>query len=250
MKSIVVWFGIATISLLLAACDDGSNFAPVMDLTANQPIPKTGQHQVKQGETLYEVAWRYGLDYRELAVRNQVRAPYKLHSGQTVYLKDKQTPSQPQAQSLIKPKVKLVTVESKPSLFHPEEEVAAREPNEKLSAWKWPTKGKVIIPFSVSHKGINITGVEGQAVLASASGKVVYAGHGLSGYGNLIIIKHNNLFLSAYAHNQRLLVKEGQWVRQGQKIAEMGRTGTDKVMLHFEIRKAGKAIDPGRLLNT
>jgi lipoprotein NlpD len=248
MKSIVV-FGIVAISLLLTACDDGANFAPVMDLTANQPIPKTGKHQVKQGETLYEVAWRYGLDYRELAVRNQVRAPYKLHSGQTVYLKDKQNSVQPLAQPLIAPK-KLIAVNSTPALFHPEEEIAVREPNEKVSAWKWPTKGKVIIPFSVSHKGINIAGAAGQTVFASAAGKVVYAGHGLSGYGNLIIIKHNNLYLSAYAHNQRILVKEGQWVRQGQKIAEMGRTGTDKVMLHFEIRKAGKAIDPGRLLNT
>ena len=110
--------------------------------------------------------------------------------------------------------------------------------------WIWPTKGKLLEGFSESTKGIDIAGKPGQAVTASAAGKVVYSGAGLRGYGKLIIIKHNNTYLSAYAHNNKLLVKEGQTVAKGQKIAEMGNTDASLVKLHFEIRKNGKPVDP------
>ncbi len=110
--------------------------------------------------------------------------------------------------------------------------------------WIWPTKGKVLENFSESAKGIDIAGKQGQAVSASAAGKVVYSGAGLRGYGRLIIIKHNNTYLSAYAHNNKLLVTEGQTVTKGQKIAEMGTTDANPVRLHFEIRKNGKPVDP------
>jgi len=116
--------------------------------------------------------------------------------------------------------------------------------------WIWPAKGKVVTGFSeaTSLKGIDIAGASGQAVAASAGGKVVYAGTGLRGYGKLIIIKHNGTFLSAYAHNKEILVKEGQQVTRGQKIAEMGNTDADQVKLHFEIRRQGKPVDPLRYL--
>jgi lipoprotein NlpD len=110
--------------------------------------------------------------------------------------------------------------------------------------WIWPTKGKLLDGFSEATKGIDIAGKPGQAVTAAAAGKVVYSGAGLRGYGKLIIIKHNNTYLSAYAHNDKILVKEGQTVTKGQKIAEMGSTDTDLVKLHFEIRKNGKPVDP------
>ena len=117
--------------------------------------------------------------------------------------------------------------------------------------WAMPTKGKVIGEYSESanRKGVDFAGVKGQPVLASASGKVVYSGSGLRGYGKLVIIKHNKIFLSAYAHNEQLLVKEGQNVTRGQKIAEMGNTDADQVKLHFEIRKFGKPVDPAKFLN-
>lgn len=117
--------------------------------------------------------------------------------------------------------------------------------------WAMPTKGKVIGEYSESanRKGVDIAGVKGQPVLASASGKVVYSGSGLRGYGKLVIIKHNKTFLSAYAHNEQILVKEGQSVTRGQKIAEMGNTDADQVKLHFEIRKFGKPVDPAKFLN-
>ncbi len=116
--------------------------------------------------------------------------------------------------------------------------------NQSDTEWIWPTTGKVLSSFSKNSKGVKIAGQAGQAILASAAGEVVYSGHGLRGYGNLIIIKHNNTFLSAYAHNSKILVKEGEAVVKGQKIAEMGNTDTDITQLHFEIRKNGKPVDP------
>ena len=112
----------------------------------------------------------------------------------------------------------------------------------------WPAKGKVLSPFSETSKGMDIAGRKGAPVLAASSGRVVYAGSGLRGYGKLIIIKHNNTWLSAYAHNDNILVKEQQDVRKGQKIAEMGQTDADQVKLHFEVRREGKPVDPAKIL--
>jgi len=116
--------------------------------------------------------------------------------------------------------------------------------------WIWPAKGKVVAPYSdtANLKGIDIAGTAGEPVVASAAGKVVYAGTGLRGYGKLVIVKHNKTWLSAYAHNKDILVKEGQLVTKGQKIAEMGNTDSDQVKLHFEIRRLGKPVDPTRYL--
>ena len=126
---------------------------------------------------------------------------------------------------------------------------AADEEDDRLE-WLWPANGKIVTGFSdtANLKGIDIAGKAGQPVIASAAGKVVYAGTGLRGYGKLVIVKHNNTFLSAYAHNKDLLVKEGQQVTRGQKIAEMGNTDSDEVKLHFEIRKLGKPVDPIKYL--
>ena len=115
--------------------------------------------------------------------------------------------------------------------------------------WIWPAQGSLIAGFDeAKNKGLDIGGKAGDAVLAAADGRVVYAGAGLRGYGNLIILKHNNTYLTAYAHNQTLLVKEDQSVQKGQKIAEMGNSDADRVKLHFEIRRQGKPVDPARYL--
>lgn len=121
---------------------------------------------------------------------------------------------------------------------------ADKAANQPDAEWIWPTTGKLLSSFSKNSKGVKISGQVGQPIVASAAGEVVYSGHGLRGYGNLIIIKHNNTFLSAYAHNSKILVKEGEAVTKGQKIAEMGNTDTDTIQLHFEIRKHGKPVDP------
>jgi lipoprotein NlpD len=114
--------------------------------------------------------------------------------------------------------------------------------------WMWPVKGKVIQPFSELTKGTDIGGRKGTPIVAAASGKVIYAGDGVRGYGKLVIIKHNNVWVSAYAHNDKLLVEDRQEVRKGQKIAEMGQSDTDQVKLHFELRREGKPVDPARIL--
>jgi lipoprotein NlpD len=117
--------------------------------------------------------------------------------------------------------------------------------------WRWPASGRVLVPFNGNNglnKGIDIDGNLGQPVLAAAAGEVVYAGSGLRGYGKLLIIKHNQNYLSAYAHNQRLLVQEGDVVKMGQRVADMGSSGTDRVKLHFEIRRDGTPVDPMRYL--
>jgi lipoprotein NlpD len=126
---------------------------------------------------------------------------------------------------------------------------AARTGDDAID-WAWPAAGTIATPFDEARgvKGLSILGKVGDPVLAAADGRVVYAGSGLRGYGNLVIVKHNNTFLTAYAHNQTLLVKEEQAVRRGQKIAEMGSSDADQVKLHFEIRRLGKPVDPARLL--
>jgi lipoprotein NlpD len=134
-----------------------------------------------------------------------------------------------------------------PSAAPPQPEKPAGTDREEVD-WIWPTKGKVLSPFSESTKGVDIAGRKGAPVLAAASGRVVYAGAGLRGYGKLVIIKHNDTWLSAYAHNDNILVKEQQDVRKGQKIAEMGSTDADQVKLHFEVRRQGKPVDPAKVL--
>ena len=128
---------------------------------------------------------------------------------------------------------------------------ASKPTNDKVSKWLWPTKGRVIKNFSVGeqgNKGIDIAGQRGQPIVSTAGGTVVYSGNALRGYGNLVIVKHNDNYLSAYAHNDRLLVSEGQSVKQGQKIATMGSSGAKSVRLHFEIRYQGKSVNPKRYL--
>jgi lipoprotein NlpD len=129
----------------------------------------------------------------------------------------------------------------------PEPEKSTGTDNEDVD-WIWPVKGKVLAPFTETTKGMDIAGKKGAPVLAAAAGRVVYAGVGLRGYGKLVIIKHNNTWLSAYAHNDNILVKEQQDVKKGQKIAEMGATDSDQVMLHFEVRRQGKPVDPAKYL--
>jgi len=149
----------------------------------------------------------------------------------------------------IKPETKAeAKLESKPEAKP--ETVATVDDEEDALEWAMPTKGKVVADFSeaANRKGIDISGKQGQAILASAPGKVVYSGSGLRGYGKLIIIKHNKTFLSAYAHNDQVLVKEGQTITRGQKIAEMGNTDADQVKLHFEVRRLGKPVDPAKYL--
>lgn len=224
MLSRILVLVLITSSLL--SCATGKVYAPVSEVSFIDCIPKKGYHKVIKHDTLYSIAWRYGLDYRFLVEINHIAPPYAIFPGQLIYLQNnkKRIPLKSIKQS------KRTHVEKEPTL--------------RVSHWSWPTKGRVIGNFSAMNKGLNIFGKPGQAIHASAPGKVVYSGNGLRAYGNLIIIKHNTEWFSAYAHNQRLLVKERQWVKRGEKIAEMGKTGSVHPMLHFEIRKGGRPVNP------
>lgn len=241
---------IILITVLLSACSTTYK-APIADRSRSN-----GQyHHVQRGETVYSIAWVHGLDYRELASWNGITRSYAIFPGQKLRLKAP-TRKKVISKKYTRPVTKRTPVKSTHKSTRPVRNTKApstlkHKKKQKAAGtfkhWLWPTKGAIIREFSKNDsgkKGIAISGRSGQRVIATAPGKIVYSGQGLLRYGKLIIIKHNNTYLSAYAHNRRLLVKEGSIVRQGQQIAEMGRTGTDRTMLHFEIRKNGKPVNP------
>ncbi|QWD99647.1 peptidoglycan DD-metalloendopeptidase family protein [Polynucleobacter sp. JS-Mosq-20-D10] len=207
----------------------------------NEPTPP-GYYRVKRGDTLARIALDNGQSPRDLAQWNNLSNPNLIEVGDLVLVK-------PPANSkmTVKPIAKTASDLPKtdtPRLEDPKAEPAKEvvaEPGIRLS---WPAKGKVTDDFSEKTKGIDIAGKLGEPVTAASEGKVVYAGNSLRGYGNLVIIKHDNTYLTAYAHNRTLLVKEGDTVKKGQKIAEMGDTDATSVKLHFELRVNGKPVNP------
>ena len=218
-------------------------------------VPKS--HRVGKGESLYAIAWIYNLDYQDIAAWNTIAEPYTIYPGQQLRLFSNGQP----VSSRKTPKPNPRPQYTKPSRTHtptssPTKKVVAKprvKPRKStvkytganVKRWQWPSKGKVIGKFSKSGgKGINIQGRRGQPVISSAPGRVVYSGSGLRGYGKLIIIKHNSRYLSAYAHNQELQVGEGDIVKAGQQIAQMGNSESRVVKLHFEIRRDGKPVNP------
>lgn len=269
--------------LLLVSCADTPP-APVDDRTRARGRPATAPphydstlrpgkpYTVRAGDTLYAIAFHLGMDFRALARRNAIKPPYTIYPGQ-VLATDLRRPtktlgkkaSAPVAakKPAAKPKTPTPT-HPKPSRPQPTKPAAAPKPapavtppkrkaaplaNTPVSRWRWPSAGRVIRGYSNNlHKGIDIAGKRGAPVRAVAAGNVVYAGTGVTGYGALIIVKHNDDYLSAYGHNDTLLVAEGDRVAAGQEIARMGSTGTDSVKLHFEIRRRGKPVDPLKIL--
>ena len=192
-------------------------------------------HVVKKGDTLYSISWRYGIDAKQLARWNKIPYPYTIYPGQRLRLNSTAPTSRTTAaRSSKKPNSKKAA----------KKQVERKVKAVPIGDWRWPIKGKLLSKFSAQNNGIDIVAKEGTIVSAASSGKVVYAGSGLRGYGNLLIIKHNASYFSAYAHNRRLLVTEGSTVKAGQKIAEVGSTGTDRAKLHFEIRKDGNPVNP------
>jgi len=192
-------------------------------------------HVVRSGETLYAIAWSHGLDPRDLAAWNGLGDGSLIYPGQRLRLtgsSGKRPPSTP-AQASRAPA---------PAPARP-----APRPAVQVSGWQWPTRGSVIGAYGQTAKtesGVHIGGQRGQSIRAAAGGEVVYSGDSLPGYGNLLIIKHNADFLSAYGFNDALLVNEGQTVAAGQKIARMGQGPGQRPLLHFEIRRQGKPVNP------
>lgn len=223
---------------------------------------KPGYYSVQRGDTLVRIALDHGQNWRDLARWNQIDNPNLIEVGEVLRVSPPgeavvarpMVPGSVQGQALppigrsAGPSAAVVTpptaAASTPAALNPPAAASADD-----LPWAWPAQGQTVGLFDeAKNKGIDIAGKAGDAVLAAADGRVVYADSGLRGYGKLIILKHNNTFLTAYAHNQNLLVKEDQQVRQGQKIAEMGSTDADRVKLHFEIRRQGKPVDPLKFL--
>ena len=262
---------------VLAGCSSTSvNRAPVEDRgTAGAPrvdpatLPgaenagKPGFYTVRQGDTIMRIATEVNQPWRDIARWNNLDNPNLIEVGQvlrvvppagtTVASAPALTEGPRPAPAPAKPAVPVATQTTPGVTPAPAPAPASPPPPPSAGAddvdFIWPASGALIAGFDeAKNKGLGIAGKAGDAVLAAADGRVVYAGAGLRGYGNLIILKHNNTFLTAYAHNQTLLVKEDQTVKKGQKIAEMGSTDADRVKLHFEIRRSGKPVDPARYL--
>ncbi len=266
---------------------------------APKPSPGDKVHVIQKGDTLISVALANGLDYRELAMWNNIENPNVIKLGETLRLAPPgapvaaaaaaqpkpgepvvmplaATPTSPPASAIsntdkLKTEPKAVKLPYSDAAYAKLSAEAAAAANPALTPdsaapstpaapaatavpvsedvdWAWPIqpmpKGKIVATFTDANKGVDISGAKGTPVLASAAGKVVYSGSGLRGYGRLVIVKHNATWLSAYAHNEKVLVTEGQTVKKGEKIAEMGNSDSDAVKLHFEIRKQGKPVDP------
>lgn len=231
--------------------------APAQAVTVDSNAGKPGYYSVKQGDTLIRIGLESGQSHRDLARWNALENPNRIETGQVLRVipPEEAVVSKPVATSKVSAApLAPVGAASAPApakvASAPAQTVAPAAAVEDDISFAWPSKGDVLDGFDEgkNRKGVDIGGVSGDAVLAAADGKVVYADAGLRGYGKLIIVKHNNLYLTAYAHNQTLLVKEDQMVKKGQKIAEMGSTDADRVKLHFEVRKQGKPVDPAKYL--
>lgn len=282
LRSTIVVF---TLASFMAGC---AGYRPSGDTKRAQRPPASGYRIVVSGDTLYSIAWDAGQDYRDVARWNGIRSPYLLKPGQQIRLsppqrdgdrvtvapgdtlyslaedvgvsyKDLANWNNISPPYVIQPGQTLRTTPPRTSTAKAPRSSAGNKRSAskttptytvsaaKLGPWEWPADGRVVNRFART-KGLDISGKRGQPIRATAPGQVVYKGGGLRGYGQLIIVKHNRDFLSAYAHCDRIYVEEGDVIKRGQKIAAMGNSGTDQVKLHFEIRYRGSPVDPLKYL--
>ncbi|WP_085315041.1 peptidoglycan DD-metalloendopeptidase family protein [Derxia lacustris] len=264
-----------------AAATASSGSAPIV--SAGGAAGYTGaprSYVVRKGDTLYKIAVEHGKDYRDIAALNQLESPDRIIVGQTLRI-DPAEGASPAAgvPAVATPVVIGAPLENRPlgdaakPATRPPADAAPAKPADTAKppeaakpapatdapkpaasddgpiTWAWPTGGRVIEGFDEArNKGLDLGGAIGDPVLAASDGKVVYAGNGLRGYGQLLIVKHNDNYLSAYAHNSKLIAQYGDSVKRGQKIAELGNSDSDRPKLHFEIRRQGKPVDPTRFL--
>ena len=279
-------FCLCCLVFFLSACSSRESPAPVTTLNdiknyyKKYPQGEPGSsHVVQPGDTLYSIAFRAGVDYLQLAKQNNIAPPYRILVGQRIHLVNNYAtyPASGKPALALKGQKNTTSAVKTPKqtqdkLTSPNKAIArnnqtgyvqnrtvkenATSATSAVSSskvrWAWPVRGPILAGFSNAehgNKGLDIGGKAGTPIKAAAAGEVVYAGNALRGYGNLVIIRHNDDFLSAYAHNRKLLVKERDTVVSGQTIAEMGNTDAPSVRLHFEIRFRGKTVDPKRYLN-
>jgi lipoprotein NlpD len=233
--------------VLLSGCGTRQSLAPVVELKWHPHNPHTTTYRVKRGETLYAIAFRYDLDYRQLAAINHLKSPYALRVGQVLNVRAGARVSPAKSYKAVnfaaRPRY---PQQNKTSRYYSRAKTSWSPSSMSGQKWLWPAQGRVAARFvpQQGKKGIDIAGRKGDMIHASSSGVVAYAGSGLAGYGNLIIIKHNDQYLTAYGNNSKNIVKEGQKVKAGQIIAEMGVIDRHYWGVHFEIRKDGRPVNP------
>lgn len=230
---------------------EGEGYAPVVDSSwqASRGQIAGTKYLVKPGDTLYSIAFRYDSDFRTLAAINRIPPPYKLVAGQAIIVRYPQVSVRRQPQSVSQVAKDKPFISQQYSWNQPKVFSQVSRPRSR-NGWYWPLEGRVIGLFAPASgkKGINIAGNRGDKIRAAKGGIVAYAGNGLTGYGNLLIIKHDNQYLTAYGHNSRNLVKEGQRIQAGQVIAEIGMIDRRLYAVHFEIRREGHPMNPLQIL--
>lgn len=280
-----IWLALAATGVLLSGCGSKPlNRAPVEDrgsvtsrvgmdgrtVAVKQPpgfenAGKAGYYTVKPGDTMIHIGLETGQSHKDIARWNNLENPNRIEVGQVLRVvppvANETAVAKPVASAAVTP-TPIAAGPAKPASAPvsaasaapaaapaPAPAPVATTGSDDDLGLIWPGRGAILAGYDeVKNKGLDIGGAAGDPVLAAAEGRVVYAGAGLRGYGNLVILKHNNTFLTAYAHNQTLLVKEDQTVKKGQKIAEMGNSDADRVKLHFEVRRQGKPVDPAKYL--
>lgn len=270
-----ILFSVLTLSTLLTGCSSPSRPAPLVVLNSQPELPDTPKqtrYTVQSGDTLFAIAWYTGNDYQDIAKWNNLAPPYVIYPGQSLDLqpqlndlkplsnvkKPSGTTSSKNTKMSIDPKESQAYCECEPNVNKPvtsdKTSKSKRLVNafpERVSQWQWPATGRFEQSQNGAEPGVNgvdIYAARGSNVVAAAAGKVVYAGNALRGYGNLIIIKHTDSFLSAYAHNESIVVSERDWIQAGDVIGKVGSSGTTTNKLHFEIRYRGKSLDPLKYL--
>ena len=254
------WAGLVLATVVLAGCTSRMTPAPVVDLTQGAPAPTesaaapTGKtYTIRQGDTLYKIAQSTGVEVATLTSLNNISDPSQLRIGQVLRLDTGtslasgpattipvQTPGTGDTPATPPASTPAAVTPVTPSV----PDSAPRASDAALIQWDWPASGKIIQGFNANTKGIDIEGSEGAPVVAAADGKVMYAGNGVRGLGNLILLGHSDGFITAYAHNQTLAVKTGEQVKKGARIATVGQTDTTSPRLHFEIRRKGTPVNP------
>ncbi|CAB3688941.1 MULTISPECIES: peptidoglycan DD-metalloendopeptidase family protein [Achromobacter] len=251
---------------ILAGCASKGTRAPVVDMTGGQPASSAqpgGSYVVKPGDTLYKIARANNVDIESVKRWNNLSDPNQISVGQVLKMSGgASTGAQPAPIASVKPQPRPLDQPETPAVATnpPPDATPAPAPVEVKPApraadasvinWAWPASGAIVQTFNASSKGIDISGTLGDPITAAADGLVKYSGNGVRGLGNLIIVEHQNGFITAYAHNRTLLVKTGQNVKRGAKIAELGQSDTTSPRLHFEIRRQGTPVDPMQYLPT
>jgi lipoprotein NlpD len=231
--------------LIIVGCGGDKSTAPVIEQGTS--LRQSAEYRiVAAGDTLYSIAWEAGRNHKELAAWNGIAPPYTIQPGQKLRLVPpgaNPASAKPAKTNEAARKSGKAEKNNRPGSGQTEK---IKRATADFGPWSWPAEGRILNYYGQNrgNKGLDIDGKKGQGVRAAAAGKVVYQGSGLRGYGKLIILKHNDDFLSAYAHNDNVYVKEGDMVKRGQQIAEMGTSGADRVKLHFEIRRGGVPVDP------